>query len=107
MALERMGSFDTLNELLSDYAVLARNPEAVFAGVVTRNGNGAVTSADVVWPNGMPGRYTATTLSSEFLGATDAYQITYGVPAQFTFVQPAITRNAAGYPTNIPAIEVL
>ncbi|MCD2099518.1 hypothetical protein QNA24_30175 [Rhodococcus qingshengii] len=107
MALERMGSFDTLNELLSDYAVLARNPEQVFAGVVTRNGNGAVTGADVVWPNGVPGRYTATELSTTFAGATDAYEITYGVPAQFTFVQPAITRNASGYPTTIPAIEVL
>ena len=107
MVIDRMGSFDTLNELLSDYAVLARSPEAVFAGVVTRNGDGAVTGADVVWPNGVPGRYTATALSSEFAGATDGYEITYGVPAQFTFVQPAITRNTAGYPTMIPAIEVL
>lgn len=107
MAIDRMGSFDTLNELLSDYAVLARSPEQVFAGVVTRNGNGAVTGADVVWPNGVPGRYTATVLSDEFAGATDAYEITYGVPAQFTFRQPPIARNTAGYPTMIPAIEVL
>lgn len=106
MAIERMGSFDTLNELLSDYAEAARNPELVFAGTLTRNTDGAITTANVVWPNGMPGVYTSTVLSTAFPGAIDAYTITYGIPAQYTFTQPTITRDTAGRPTNIPAIEV-
>lgn len=106
MAIERMGSFDTFNELVGNYCETARNPESVFAGTVTRNADGAITSAEVVWPNGMIGTYMATHLSETYLGATDGYSITYNDPPQVTFIQPPITRDVAGYPTFIPPIEV-
>lgn len=85
---------------------LARNPDLLIAGTITRDANGAATSAPVVWPDGSPGTYTATTLSTAFPGAVDAYTITYGSPVTKTFTQPAVTRNADGAPTAVPAIVV-
>lgn len=88
------------------YKNLARTPEMLIAGAVTRNGNGAATSAPVVWPDGTAGTYTATTLSSAFPGAVDAYTVTYGSPATKTYTQPAVTRDASGAATAVPAIVV-
>lgn len=85
---------------------LARNPDLIIAGVVTRDANGAAISAPVVWPDGTPGTYTADTVSTAFPGAVDAYHITYGSPVMKTFTQPAITRDASGAATNVPAITV-
>ncbi|WP_378144827.1 hypothetical protein ACFJGV_15220 [Cnuibacter sp. UC19_7] len=84
----------------------ARNPDMLIAGTVTRDSNGAATSAPVTWPDGSPGTYTADTVSTTFPGAVDAYHITYGSPVTKTFTQPAVTRNAAGAPTNVPQIVV-
>lgn len=90
-----------------DHKTLARTPEAIMVGAVTRNGNGAITTAAVVWPDGAPGTYASTTLSSAFPGAVDAYTITYGNPVTKTYTQPPITRDAtSGAPTAIPAITV-
>lgn len=86
--------------------LLARNPDLLIVGTVTRDANGAATSAPVVWPDGSPGTYTATTLSTAFPGAVDAYTITYGSPVTKTFTQPAITRDANGAATAVPAITV-
>ena len=84
----------------------AKMPETIISGAITRDANGAATSAPVTWPDGTPGTYTATTLSTAFPGAVDAYQITYGSPATKTYTQPTITRNASGAATNVPAITV-
>lgn len=85
---------------------LAGNPDLLIAGVITRDANDAPTSAPVVWPNGQPGTYTATAVSTEFPGAVDAYTITYGSPVTRTYTQPAVTRNANGAVTTRPAITV-
>lgn len=87
-------------------ANLARNPDLLIAGSITRDANNAATSAPVVWPDGTPGTYTATTVSTAFPGAVDAYTVTYGSPVTKTFTQPAVTRNAAGAATAVPAIVV-
>lgn len=84
----------------------AKNPDLLVTGTITRDSNGAATSAPVVWPDGTPGTYTATTLSTAFPGAVDAYTITYGSPVTKTYTQPAVTRDASGAATNVPAITV-
>jgi hypothetical protein len=88
------------------YANLARNPDVLIVGTVTRDANGAATSAPVVWPDGTPGTYTATTVSTAFPGAVDAYTITYGSPVTKTYTQPTVTRDANGAAVTVPAIVV-
>ena len=85
---------------------LAADPNLLVAGTITRDANGAATAAAVTWPDGTPGQYTATTVSSTFPGAVDAYTITYGSPVTKTYTQPAVTRNALGAVTNRPSITV-
>jgi hypothetical protein len=82
------------------------NLDDIITGTITRDSNGAATSASVVWPDGTAGTYTATTLNSTFLGAVDGYTVTYGNPVRLTFTQPAVTRNASGAVTNRPAMTV-
>jgi len=92
---------------IAQLSTWARNPDLLIAGTVTRDANGAATSAPVLWPNGQPGTYTADTVSTAFPGAVDAYHITYGSPVAKTFTQPLITRDAStGAATNVPAITV-
>lgn len=69
----------------------------------TVNGNGAMTSANVVWPDGTTGLYTADTLSGGFPGKVDAWHVTYGSK---TITQPAVTRNGAGVITILPALVI-
>ncbi len=87
-------------------ASAAKNPDLLVVGNITRDANQAVTSADVVWPDGKPGTFTALTLSTAFPGAVDSYKITYGSPVTKTFTQPDITRNSAGAATTVPQIVV-
>lgn len=89
-----------------DYRSIARNPDLIITGTVTRDANGAATSAPVTWPDGTTGTYTATTLSTAFPGAVDGYQITYDGPTTRTYTQPTITRDTSGAATNVPAITV-
>lgn len=84
---------------------LARTPEAIIVGTITRDANQAPTSAGVVWPDGKTGTYTGTP-SVAFPGAIDAYTITYGSPVTRTYTQPAVTRNASGAITTQPAITI-
>lgn len=79
---------------------LARTPEALLAGVVTRDAGGAPLSASVEWPDGVTGTFTGTP-SPTFAGALDSYTITHGTK---TYTQPIVTRNASGAITNQPAI---
>ena len=89
-----------------DFRNVARAPEQLVVGAITRDANGAATSASVTWPDGSPGTYTATTVSTAFPGAVDAYTITYGSPAIVTYTQDAVTRDASGVVTAAPAITV-
>ncbi|MCE3275795.1 MAG: hypothetical protein K0R13_1650 [Propionibacteriaceae bacterium] len=67
---------DPLGEIASD-AWLTANVNNVTYTSVTRGSNGAATSATVVWPDGTGGTYTATTVSTAFPGAVDAFTVTY------------------------------
>lgn len=104
-------SAETLAEdpaFLSRYAVyanLAANPDSIIVGTVTRDSNGAATSAPVVWPDGTTGVYTGTP-SADFPGAVDSYSITYLGATTITYTQPTVTRNSVGAVTSRPAITV-
>lgn len=95
----------TRGELNATYAgliQLAKNPDLLITGNVTRV-DGKVTTAAVVWPDGSPGTFTPTYEAS---GAVESYTITYGSPVTKTFTQPAITRDGSGAATTIPQIVV-
>jgi hypothetical protein len=96
----------TVRAAFGSYVELAAIPETIIAGTITRDANGTATAAPVKWPDGTAGLYTATTVSSAFPGAVDAYTITYGSPATRTFTQPAVTRDANGAVTQRPALVV-
>lgn len=86
---------------------LAREPDLIITGAIVRDANGAAISAAVTWPDGKPGAYTATTLSTDFPGAVDGYSITYGSPVTRTYTQPPITRDAStGAASSVPSIVV-
>jgi hypothetical protein len=69
----------------------------------TYNGNGAITTASVLWPDGGSGTYTADTLNGTFLGATDAFHVTYSNGAvSKTVTQTAVTRDGSGRVTAQP-----
>ena len=83
-------------------ATLAQEPELIVTGSITRNSSNVVTSAAVVWPDGVSGTYTSLTFDAT-TGAVNSYQITKG---SATYTQPTLTRNSAGAVTNRPAIVV-
>jgi hypothetical protein len=83
------------------------NLDALIVGAVTRDTNGAATSAGVIWPDGATGAYTATTVSTAFPGAVDAYTVTYVGSTTKTVTQPAVTRDSTtGAVTTRPAMTV-
>ena len=88
------------------YPQLARDLGQIISGAVTRDANGAITSFAVVWPDGSPGIYTATALSTAFPGAVDSYTVTYGSPVTKTYTQPLVTRDTSGAVSILPAIVV-
>ena len=77
----------------------AKRPEDLWTGTLTYT-NGAVTSAAVIWSDGVTGVYTGTA-STAFPGSIDSYTITHGTQ---TYTQPTVTRDTAGNITNQPAI---
>ncbi len=91
---------------IAQLKVWARNLDQLIVGAVTRDSSGAATSAPVKWPDGTAGTYTATTLSSAFPGAVDAYKVTYGSPVARTITQPAVTRDTSGAVTTLPELTV-
>jgi hypothetical protein len=81
--------------------------QAFSVTAATRNSDGAITTASIVWPDGTTGTYTADTLSAAFPGATDAWHATYNsVPAK-TATQPAVTRDGNGAVIAQPAITIV
>lgn len=81
---------------------LVRNPDGLISGNIKRDGSGAITSASVIFPDGVEGIYTALVLSADFPGAVDSYSITYG---SRTYTQPAVTRDSSGAVTVLPDLE--
>jgi hypothetical protein len=81
------------------------NLDALIVGAITRDSNGAATSAGVVWPDGSSGTYTGTA-SSTFPGAVDAYTVTWVGSTTKTVTQPAVTRDSTGAVTTRPAMTV-
>lgn len=87
---------------LKEHADLDR----IIVGTITRNEDGAATSASVIWDDGTAGGYTATALSSEFPGAVDAYTVSYLGTETKTVIQPVVTRNASGAVIDRPELMV-
>lgn len=74
----------------------------------TRNSDGAITSASIVWPDGATGTFTADTLSTDFPGAIDAWHATHvSGPTTKTVTQTAVTRDSNGAVTAQPAITIV
>jgi hypothetical protein len=73
----------------------------------TRNGDGAITTAEIAWPDGTAGAFTADVLSGDFPGAIDAWHATSeGAPAR-TVTQATVTRDAFGAVISQPAITTV
>lgn len=84
---------------------LAAQLDPLIVVAITRDGNGAATSAGVVWPDGATGTYTALVVSTAFPGAVDSYSVTRVVSGvTTTYTQPAVTRDSAGAVITRPAI---
>lgn len=81
---------------------LVIDPLQIANGAITRNSGGAATGFAVEWPDGTAGVYTATTVSTAFPEAVDAFTITYAGSPTRTFTQPTVTRDASGRITNRP-----
>jgi hypothetical protein len=102
---EAQGFADSLDP--SDFArlvQLARDPDQIIVGVISRNSNDVITAAGVRWPDGTLGAFTTDEIDDA--GAINAYHITYGSPPTRTFTQPTMTRNASGAVTVLPQIVV-
>lgn len=73
----------------------------------TRDANGAIETANIVWPDGVTGVFTTDVASIEFPGAIDAWHATYaGIPAKL-ITQTAVTRDANGAVIAQPAITIV
>lgn len=71
---------------------------------ITRDSDGVVSSADVVWPDGSAGTYTMTTKNSTWICA-DAFTLSH-TDSSKTVEQAAVTRNSDGEVTTKPALTV-
>lgn len=81
------------------------NLEALIVGPVTRDANGAATSAAVLWPDAIAGTYVGTP-SAAWPGAIDSYAVTWAGSTTKTVTQSAVTRDSNGAVTNRPAMTV-
>lgn len=73
----------------------------------TRDSNGAITTASIIWPDGATGTFTTDTASTAFPGAIDAWHATHVLGgATKTITQPAVTRDSNGAVTAQPAITI-
>lgn len=78
--------------------------EAYAINSATRDSDGVITTASVVWPDGSTGTFTRTTKNSTFL-TIDAYTVTHANSGK-TATQSAVTRDASGNVTAQPAITI-
>lgn len=74
---------------------------------IVRDGDGAMLSAIVSWPDGFDGEYTADDVSSMFPGKVDGWHVTRtdGVTTTI-FTQPTVTRDTDGNITTMPQVVV-
>lgn len=72
----------------------------------TRDANGTIISANIVWPDGITGVFTTDIASVEFPGAVDAWHATYVALVPKTVTQPAVTRDDIGAVILQPAIII-
>jgi len=70
----------------------------------TRDSDGVITTASVLWPDGSAGTFTRTTKSSTFL-TVDAYTVTHTDSGK-TATQADVTRDANGNVTAQPEITI-
>lgn len=92
-------------EITDQRIALARLPDLLITGAITRDTNGVITSATVTWPDGTTGTYTTLAVNGT-VPAVDEYSVTYGSPATNTYTQPTVTRDSTGAVTDLPAIVV-
>lgn len=70
----------------------------------TRDSDGVITTASVLWPDGSAGTFTRTAKNATFM-TIDAYTVTHTASGK-TATQPAVTRDASGNVTAQPAITI-
>jgi hypothetical protein len=101
--------YDTTGTYASDSALLAwAYSQSWSVTSATRDANGATTTANIVWPDGTPGVFTADTLSTAYPGEIDAWHVTYVNPLiTKTLTQSAVTRDTNGAIIAEPALLVV
>jgi Tfp pilus assembly protein PilX len=73
----------------------------------TRDANGALLTASVVWPDGGTGTFTADALSTAWPGAIDAWHVTYSLSGvNKTVTQALVTRDPISGAAVGPALIV-
>lgn len=98
-------SEESLSTAIAQVAAWAKNPDAIIAGSITRNGDGVITSAAAVWPDGKTGTFTTDAIDAT--GAINGYHVTrVDGGTTTTYTQPTITRDSLGAATNVPQIVV-
>ena len=70
----------------------------------TRDSDGVITTASVMWPDGSAGTFTRTTKNATFL-TVDAYTVTHTDSGK-TATQADVTRDANGNVTAQPEITI-
>lgn len=74
---------------------------------ITRDVNGAMTTATVAWPDGVSGIYTADLVSSVFPGKVDSWHVTREEGGETaTYTQPEVTRDDDGNVIEMPVVVV-
>lgn len=70
----------------------------------SRDSDGLITTASVLWPDGSAGTFTRTAKNATLI-TIDAYTVTHTASGK-TATQPAVTRDASGNVTAQPAITI-
>lgn len=73
----------------------------------TRDSNGAIVTASIVWPDGVSGVFTTDVASTAFPGAIDAWHATHVGTTTKTITQPTVTRDSNGAVVAQPAITIV
>ena len=73
----------------------------------TRDANGTIITASIVWPDGATGAFMTDAVSTAFPGAIDAWHATYvnGATTK-TVTQPAVSRDTNGAVAAQPTITI-
>lgn len=113
--LEVVQGGDSRKATLADLAAFGESARSLLAWAYSsafrlatsnRDQNGAIVTANIVWPDGVTGVFTTDVASTTFPGAIDAWHATYaGTPVK-TVVQTAVTRDAIGAVIAQPAITI-